>query len=136
MSHRRKPSSRWTMPRLSLPPSARHLLGALALSISAAASRIQSAQVTVTVNASGMAVTIAVAASPWHTLKVVNVRTASGPFDLSRPCNGSIGGCSVSCGGITIGPFSTVGLSVTFFTPSMGSGAFGISCVDVQLGPR
>src|SRR5215213_5838438 len=114
MSKIRRPSFRRhqaSLPRLfrklSRSRRAKQWLGALALSVTAAGSRLQSAQVALTVSPGGMAVTVAIEAAVWQTRKILNVRTPGGPFDVMRACGGStVGGCTGGCVGVMIGPFS------------------------------
>jgi hypothetical protein len=131
--------------KLSISRRAKQWLGAIALSVTAAGSRVQSAQVSLTVNPGGVAMTVAIDAAAWQTRKVLNVRTPGGPIAMMPACGGSSGsgssgrgngsGCMSSCGGVSIGPFSVGGVTVSLYAPMTGSGAGGISCVDIQLSP-
>jgi hypothetical protein len=132
----RRPSLPRVFRKLSLSRRAKQWVGALALSVTAAGSRVQSAQVALTMSPSGMAISVAVEAAAWQTRKVLNVRTPGGPFDMVRACGGNSGnGCASSCGGVMIGPFSAGGVTVSIYAPMTGRGLGGISCVDIQLSP-
>ena len=81
---RHRASLRRAFRTLSISRRAKQWLGALALSITAAGSRLQSAQVALTVNPGGIAVTVAIEAAGWQTRKILNVRTPGGPFEMVR----------------------------------------------------
>ena len=135
MTQRRSSSTRWAMPKLSVPRSAKHIVGALILSVTAAASHVHSARLTIAVNPSGIAATIAIEGSWWHSQRAASIRRAPGGADVTRVCPGALTGCWVHCGDVVIGPFSALGLTVTLYTRSVGSGGVSLGCIDIQLGP-
>jgi hypothetical protein len=135
MTSRRKPLTRWAMPKVFFPRSARNIIGALVLSITAAASHVHSARVTIALTPSGIAATVTIETSWWHSLRASSIHTASGQPDGMRACPGTVGRCWVDCGDAVIGPFGVLGVTVTFYSRSARSGGAGLSCIDIQFGP-
>jgi hypothetical protein len=123
------------MPKLSVPRSAKNIVGALILSITAAASHVRSARLTIAVTPSGIAASISIEASLWHSLRASSIRTRAGQLDGPRVCAGTFGACWANCGDIVIGPFSALGVTATVSMSSVRSGSVGLSCVDIRLGP-
>ena len=150
MSRIRRSSIRWEIPRgitkripkwmsrwISQPlsRSTRNAVGAAILSITAAASRVQSAHVAASVNPSGIGVAIAVEAAHWQTAKVLSIRTPYAQVDMPRTCSGNSGACRASCGNAMLGPLYLLNFTVTLFMSSAEHGAVDLRCVDIQVGP-